>query len=103
MNSSKLGFLTNFESHPKLPIMTPIKGYSYGDPNLELSPVTLQDLDLLKKTLLWSDEDDHFLKLAGEVLKDQTDDVLDLWYGYVGGNPHLLYYFTVTDLAKFLG
>ncbi|MCU7547684.1 protoglobin domain-containing protein [Chitinophagaceae bacterium LB-8] len=74
--------------------MTPIKGYAYGESSLEASPITIHDLDLLKKTLLWSDEDDQFLKLAGEVLKDQVNDVLDLWYGYVGGNPHLLYYFT---------
>lgn len=74
--------------------MNPIKGYSYGDPSLEVSPVTILDLELLKKTLLWSNEDERFLKLAGEVLKDQTNDVLDLWYDYVGGNPHLFYYFT---------
>lgn len=32
--------------------------------------------------------------MAGDVLKDQTNDVLDLWYGYVGGNAHLDHYFT---------
>ncbi|MBS1949357.1 MAG: protogloblin ApPgb [Bacteroidetes bacterium] len=74
--------------------MEKIKGYDYGMPALEKSPVTLEDLSLLKKTLLWTDEDDKFLKLAGEVLKDQTSEVLDLWYGYVGANDHLLYYFT---------
>lgn len=74
--------------------MESIKGYDYGKAALEKSPVTLQDLALLKKTLLWSDDDDRYLSLAGEVLKDQTDDVLDLWYGYVGGNEHLVYYFT---------
>lgn len=74
--------------------MNAVKGYAFGDPGLQASPVTIQDLDLLKKTLLWSDEDNRFLKLAGEVLKDQTDEVLDLWYGYVGDNPHLLIYFS---------
>ncbi|MBS1921620.1 MAG: protogloblin ApPgb [Bacteroidetes bacterium] len=74
--------------------METIKGYDYGKATLEQSPVTMQDLALLKKTLLWSDDDDRFLKMAGEALKDQTNDVLDLWYGYVGGNDHLLYYFT---------
>lgn len=74
--------------------MEQIKGYDYGKVTLEKSPVTMQDLDLLKKTLLWSDDDDRFLKMAGDVLKDQTNDVLDLWYGYVGGNEHLLHYFT---------
>lgn len=74
--------------------MENIKGYAYGDSTLERSPVTEQDLKLLKKTLLWSSDDDHFLKMAGEVLQDQTDQVLDLWYGYVGSNEHLLHYFT---------
>ncbi len=74
--------------------METIKGYDYGKAALEQSPVTLQDLALLKKTLLWSGEDERYLKMAGEVLKDQTNAVLDLWYGYVGGNEHLVYYFT---------
>lgn len=74
--------------------MESIKGYDYGKPNLETSPVLPEDLELLKKTLLWSPDDDRYLQMAGEVLKDQTNDILDLWYGYVGGNPHLLHYFT---------
>ncbi|MCF8363760.1 MAG: protogloblin ApPgb [Prolixibacteraceae bacterium] len=74
--------------------METIEGYDYGKATLEQSPVTVQDLTLLKKTLLWSDEDDHYLKMAGEVLKDQTNDVLDLWYGYVGDNEQLVHYFS---------
>lgn len=74
--------------------MEAIKGYDYGKATLEKSAVTLEELALLKKTLLWSDEDDHYLRIAGEVLEDQTDDVLDLWYGYVGDNEHLVHYFT---------
>ena len=74
--------------------MAQIKGYDYGSAGLAASPVTMQDLGLLKKTLLWSDEDDRYLRMAGEVLAGQTDAVLDLWYGYVGGNEHLLHYFT---------
>ncbi|MBX2928839.1 MAG: protogloblin ApPgb [Saprospiraceae bacterium] len=74
--------------------MAQIKGYDYGSASLATSPVAMQDLNLLKKTLLWSDEDDRYLRKAGEVLTDQTDAVLDLWYGYVGGNDHLLHYFT---------
>ena len=74
--------------------MEQIKGYDYGKATLEKSPVTMQDLALLKNTLLWSDDDDRYLNMAGVVLKDQTNDVLDLWYGYVGGNEHLVHYFT---------
>jgi len=71
-----------------------IKGYAYGDPTLERSPISMEDLKLLKKTLLWSEEDDHNLKLLADTLIDQIDDILDLWYGYVGSNDHLVYYFT---------
>lgn len=71
---------------------TAIKGYTYGA--AAASPVTLQDLDLLKQTVLFTEEDEKYLRMAGEVLKDQTDAVLDLWYGFVGGHPHLVHYFT---------
>lgn len=71
-----------------------IPGYTYGSPELATSPITLEDLELLKKTLLWTKEDERYLRMAGEVLEDQIEDVLDLWYGYVGSNEHLVYYFT---------
>lgn len=69
-----------------------IPGYTYGQ--AAPSPVSLTDLDLLKKTVLFTEEDEKNLQLAAEVLQDQTDQVLDLWYGYVGSHPHLLHYFT---------
>lgn len=81
-----------------------ISGYTYG--MVPDSPIGLQDLELLKKTVLFTDEDAVQLKKAGEILQDQTDAILDVWYGFVGANPHLLAYFsqnTVPDadyLAK---
>lgn len=68
-----------------------IKGYAYGQ--VGQSPVSIADLDLLKKTVLFTAEDEKNLRLAGEVLQDQTNEVLDLWYGFVGGNEHLVKYF----------
>lgn len=73
---------------------TSIPGYAYGRPTLAHSPISTQDLALLKQTLLWSEEDDQHLRLAGEVLADQTNAVLDVWYGYVGSHAHLVHYFT---------
>jgi hypothetical protein len=73
----------------------PIHGYTYG--NVAQSPVSIADLDLLKKTVLFDENDEKYLRLAGEILKDQTNDILDLWYGYVGGNAHLLHYFTKNE------
>jgi len=66
---------------------TNISGYTYGQ--TATSPVSLADLDLLKKTVLFTDDDVHNLRLAGDVLADQTDAVLDLWYGFVGSHPYI--------------
>jgi Protoglobin len=75
-----------------------MKGYTYGQ--VEQSPVSIYDLALLKKTVLFTQEDEKNLRLAGEVLKDQTNDVLDLWYGFVGSNEHLVHYFTKNGLPN---
>ncbi len=72
-----------------------IAGYTYG--SVPQSPVTLKELEELKKAVLFSAEDEKYLKLAGEVLKDQIDAILDLWYGFVGSHPHLVYYFSGPD------
>lgn len=73
--------------------MTKMTGYTYGSMELEKSPVSMDELALLKATLLWSAEDDEHLRKAGEILKPQTDQILDLWYGFVGSHPHLVHYF----------
>jgi hypothetical protein len=71
-----------------------IPGYEYGSRAVSRSPVEVEELDLLKQTVLFTEEDKEYLRLAGEVLEDQTDEVLDLWYGFVGSHPHLVYYFS---------
>ncbi len=70
-----------------------IPGYVYGSPQLADFPMSDEEFELLKKTVLLTEEDVMYLRLAGEVLRDQVDDVLDLWYSWVGSNPHLVYYF----------
>lgn len=74
-------------THPRIP------GYDFGQPGVAASPLTDKDLDLLKTTLLMSENDLRALRLAGEVLDDQVEAVLDVWYGFVGSHPHLLQYF----------
>jgi Protoglobin len=70
-----------------------IPGYGYGTQEIARSPLTLEDLDLLKRTVMFTEEDEGYLRMAGDVLEGQTEDILDLWYGFVGDNPHLVYYF----------
>ncbi len=71
-----------------------IPGYSYGAANSAISPLTLEDLENLKLAVLFGPQDQQYLQLAGEVLADQVEEVLDVWYGFVASHPHLLYYFT---------
>jgi len=70
----------------------PIPGYAYGQ--VSRSPVTLEELELLKQTVLFSADDVAVLAQAGQVLAPQTDAILDVWYGFVGAHPHLLRYFS---------
>lgn len=58
------------------------------------SPVSMADFELLKKTVLFGEEDVKHLRASLEALRDQVEEILDVWYGFVGQNPHLLYYFT---------
>jgi hypothetical protein len=71
-----------------------IPGYGFGAQATARSPLDLEDLDLLKQTVLFTEEDEEYLRLAGGVLEDQVDEVLDLWYGFVGSHPHLIRYFS---------
>lgn len=71
-----------------------IPGYSYDHPDLPASTVTAEDLDKLLASVLFTDADRSALRTAGEVLAHQVQDVLDVWYGFVGSHPHLLAYFS---------
>jgi hypothetical protein len=74
-----------------------IPGYTRGTPDIQVSPISDADFELLKTTVLLSREDLDHLRLAGEVLDDQVEAVLDVWYGFVGSHPHLLKYFSGGD------
>ena len=71
-----------------------VPGYRLGDPALPRSPLTLQELELLKETVLFTEEDVRYLRMAGEVMVPKTEAILDVWYGFVGSHPHLIRYFS---------
>jgi len=50
--------------------MNAIAGYTFGTEQTANSPLTLNDLELLKQTVLFTDEDERYLRLAGEVLEE---------------------------------
>lgn len=68
-------------------------GYTYGTKEISKSPFTLEELKLLEQSLLFSDEDVKYLRMSHDILKGQTNEILDVWYGFVGGTPQLVYFF----------
>jgi hypothetical protein len=65
-----------------------ISGYTYGAAGT--SPVSLQDLENLKISVRWTEEDERYRHMAGEVLSDQTKPLVDHWRReIIGGIPNL--------------
>ena len=82
-----------------------IPGYSYSAAELDRSPVSQQALAELKASVLFGPDDEQALRMAGETLADQVEDVLDVWYGFVGSHPHLVAYFATPEgepIAEYL-
>lgn len=77
-----------------------IPGYTYGASAVTQSPVTPDDFEQMKKSVLFGDEDVKYLRLSHDVLKEQVEAILDVWYGFVGSNPHLLASFTSKSDGK---
>lgn len=75
-------------------------GYTFGTKQVAKSPFTLEELELLKQSLLFTDEDIKYLKMSNAILKDQTNEILDVWYGFVGSTPQLLYFFGNKSTGK---
>jgi hypothetical protein len=76
---------------------TDIPGYTYGTAAVTRSPVSLQELELLKATLLLGDDDLAALRRSADILAPQVEQILDVWYGFVGANAHLLAAFAGPD------
>ncbi|MCR9245792.1 MAG: protoglobin domain-containing protein [bacterium] len=73
--------------------MTTIPGYAYGSSQLPHSPITLAEFELLKQSVLLTDDDLTALRMSRPILEPQVEAILDVWYGFVGSTPHLLKYF----------
>lgn len=71
-----------------------IPGYTYGQVGVAKSPMTDKQFAELKQAVLFTEDDARALRMAGEVLSGQIEAVLDVWYGFVGGHPHLAHYFS---------
>lgn len=77
--------------------MNAVPGYTFGTPAISRSPVTLADFEQMKASVLFGEADVEALRRSGDVLSDQVEAILDVWYGFVGSQPHLLASFSSKD------
>src|ERR1700721_1847678 len=86
--AARLGSTT--EPFPMNNASEPIPGYAYGAEAVAKSWISLQELEQLKTSVGFTAEDEHYLGLAGEVLGDQTKQIVEHWRsGIIAGIPHL--------------
>jgi hypothetical protein len=67
-----------------------IPGYTHGSREVARSPVTLAELERMKASVLLGEDDVRWLRRSHEILADQVEAILDVWYAFVGSTPHLL-------------
>ena len=67
-----------------------IFGYTYGSAEVAVSPVSMRELEELKISVGFTEEDERYLRQAGEVLADQTEQVVLHWRsGIIASIPNL--------------
>lgn len=78
-------------------IETEIPGYTYGTEAVPRSPINLEELELLQASLLFGENDRAALRRSKDLLAPQVEAILDVWYGFIGANAHLLAVFNGPD------
>jgi hypothetical protein len=56
-----------------------IPGYAFGSPEISRSPVSVRELEDLKVSVGFTEQDQRYLQLAGSVLADQVEKVVERW------------------------
>src|SRR6516225_6385010 len=63
--------------------------------------ISLQELVLLKRMLLFTQEDEKLLHIAAPVLKSSHRVILQRWYNYIRADGYLSFFFDVSSEAAF--
>ncbi|TCO95499.1 protoglobin [Chthoniobacter flavus] len=66
-----------------------IPGYDYGTHRVAVSPVSMEEFAQLKATADFTEEDERYLKMAGEVLSDQAEAMVNVWRERIGAQEYL--------------
>ncbi len=87
--------------------MSNIPGYTHHTSAVARSPVTLEQFERMQASALFGAEDVQYLRMSHDILEDHVEAILDVWYGFVGSQPHLLASFSAASngqpLADYLG
>jgi len=70
-------------------IASPIPGYTYGTSEAAQSPISIAELEQLKRSVGFTTEDERYIRMAGEVLDGQTKELVETWRGAIAQRPHL--------------
>ena len=68
-------------------------GYALGQPTLARAPYSMADLAALQKSMLFGADDVAALRRSRAILADQTEAILDVWYGFVASTLELVVFF----------
>jgi hypothetical protein len=74
-----------------------IPGYDYGDSSVPRAPVNVDDFEKLEKSAEFTAEDRRYLALAGDVLADQAEKMVDAWRARISKQEHLAQWFFGPD------
>ena len=87
-------------SHAQQLATPAVAGYAYGQRTLAKAPYTMADLKSLQASVLFTEDDVKALRQSKAILADQTDAILDVWYGFVASTPELVYFFSDAKTGK---
>lgn len=59
---------------------------------MDRSPVTLDELELLKRTVGLTTDDERYLRQAGDVLAGRAAEMVEAWRSAIAEHPHLARY-----------
>ena len=60
-----------------------------------VAPISMGEFQELKETAMFTNEDVQYLRMSWEVLRDQVDSVLDVWYNFFGSHAFLAHTFSL--------
>lgn len=75
-------------------------GYALGQTTLSRAPYSMADLAALQKSMLFGADDVAALRQSKAILADQTEAILDVWYGFVASTPELVVFFGDTRSGR---